>query len=427
MPRRSLQLPATDTPQRGRRARSGTEPRVDRCRHLDSCGGCGWQQLSYAEQCRRKRLTVQQLLKERLGDAAPVVGPPLTPVTVDAGTSGPWGFRQKVHFVCAPERAGGIALGHFAAGGQRVMAVSECPVHDPRGQALAGHVRDICVRAGLTAAQPDGRGGLLRHIVIRTSRTTGESLVTLVVTNARDPRLVRVAERIAAAPLVVAGVHVSELRGPSSWLLGPRTRRLTGRDFVQETIAETTFLIGPTTFFQTNIAAAECLVRVVMEAIPVEATDVADLYAGVGLFSLPLARRGHRVLAIEEHRGAVSAGERAARLNRLDDSRCRFVCARVERGFASIPRRVRAVVLDPPRAGCTPSVTKQLYHELAPELIVYVSCDPATLARDLAALLAGSRRARRPYRLQLVQPVDMFPHTPHIETVAVLVAEAPGA
>jgi len=393
------------------------------CRHVNTCGGCAWQQLSYAEQCRRKRHTVQQLLEERLGAAAPVVRPPLTPVAADRDAAGPWGFRQKVHFVCAPDAAGGIVLGHFAAGGQQVVPVTECPVHDPRGQALAGQVRDACARAGLMAARTDGRGGLLRHIVIRTSRTTAESLVTLVVTNGRDPKLARVAEWISASPLAVAGVHVNELRGPSSWLFGPITRRLTGRDFVQETIAGTAFLIGPTTFFQTNIAAAECLVRVVMDAIPPEATDVIDLYAGVGLFSLPLARRGHRVLAIEEHRGAVSAGKQAARLNGLDESRCRFVSARVERGLSSFSRRVRAVVLDPPRAGCAAAVTRRLAGDLGPEVIVYVSCDPATLARDLSALLAGARRVRRPYRVRLVQPVDMFPHTPHIETVAVLEAE----
>lgn len=390
-----------------------------RCRHASVCGGCRWQHLAYPEQGRRKQQLVQTLLRERLGVETPRVRPIVIADTTDGA---PWGFRQKVHFVFAPDRGrDGLALGHFAPGGQQVVKVVECPVHDAHGNELAWRVRDACQRAGLTAARPDGRGGLLRHVVVRTSRATGESLVTLVVTDARDARLQRVARSLGEGTPAPAGIHVNELQGPSSWLFGPRTHRISGQDALREEVAGCSFWIAPTAFFQTNIAAAELLVRVVLDAVPRHVPDVLDLYAGVGLFALPLAKRGHRVTAVEEHRGAVAAGQRSCRLNRLDARRCHFICAKVERAMPSAgAKQPRAVILDPPRAGCSPDVIRRLVNDVRPEVIVYVSCEPTMLARDLESLLSVSRRTRQPYHLEAVQPVDMFPHTPHVETVAVL-------
>jgi 23S rRNA (uracil1939-C5)-methyltransferase len=186
---------------------------------------------------------------------------------------------------------------------------------------------------------------------------------------------------------------------------------------LREDVGGASFLISPTSFFQTNVRAAEILVKEVLTAIP-GGGAVLDLYAGTGLFALPLALRGDTVVAIEENRAAVADGEASLHLTRVPDGGCRFIAKRVEMALASrggvASRDFNAVVLDPPREGCAPWVIDSVLGEGGPERAVYVSCDPESLARDLA------RITKRGYAIASMQPVDMFPHTPHIETVVVL-------
>jgi 23S rRNA (uracil1939-C5)-methyltransferase len=172
------------------------------------------------------------------------------------------------------------------------------------------------------------------------------------------------------------------------------------------------FVISPTSFFQTNIRAAEILATLVLDAIPAGAS-VLDLYAGAGLFALPLAQRGRIVTAVEENRQAVEDGEASLRLNRISSEHCRFVARRVEAALRTI-RSADVVVLDPPREGCAREVIEDVFGRLRPGFAVYVSCNPEALARDVAAV------ARHGYTIQSIQPVDMFPHTAHVEAVVVL-------
>jgi 23S rRNA (uracil1939-C5)-methyltransferase len=416
-----------------------------RCRHEGVCGGCGWQAIDYPEQRRRKRSILQTHLDQVLGAAAPRVLPVLAPdgdARPDAPA--PWGFRHKVHFVCAPGPPDSpVVLGHYASGGQRVVGVEECPVHAEAGNQLAWRIGDACRQAGVMGATPDGRAGLLRHVVIRVGRATHERLVTLVVTNTADTRLRRLTALLTAGPDAPDGIHVNLLRGRSSWLFGPETRKVHGRAWLREEVAGVSFLVAPAAFFQTNLTAAETLVRLVLDAVPQDATDVLDLYAGVGLFALPLARRGHRVIAVEEHPEAVAAGRRSCALNGIEPRTCSFVCARSDAaldrlidgaahrdgrrwGHASDTAARLVVVVDPPRAGLSARLVDRLFRDACPAVIVYVSCEPATLARDVARGLSAAREAGVAYRLDRVQPLDMFPHTPHLEAVAVLSRAAGG-
>ena len=212
-----------------------------------------------------------------------------------------------------------------------------------------------------------------------------------------------------------------------SMSFGAETRRLAGPARIREDLAGVSFLISPTAFFQTNVRAAEQLVGLVLAAIP-EGSTVLDLYAGAGLFALPLAKRGHAVVAIEGNRIASADGIASRELSRIPEERCRFITAAVERalGVEARPRagkgRARAmrvssadaVVLDPPREGCSRAVLNAVFGRLTPRIAVYVSCNPETLARDLAII------ARHGYAIRSIQPVDMFPHTPHIEAVVVV-------
>jgi 23S rRNA (uracil1939-C5)-methyltransferase len=211
---------------------------------------------------------------------------------------------------------------------------------------------------------------------------------------------------------------------PDAYIFGRETRTIAGSARMREQVDDVSFLISPTAFFQTNVHAAEILVGLVRADVPA-GTRVLDLYAGAGLFALPLARAGHRVTAVEENRAAVADGEASARLNRISSDQCRFVATQVEQ-FVS--RAVKAsaasnsnadngydvVVLDPPREGCTPPVLQQVFGRLRPARSIYISCNPEALARDLDMIV------REGYAVRSLQPVDMFPHTAHVETVAVL-------
>lgn len=393
------------------------KPIPPRCRHHSECGGCGWQQFGYADQLRLKRERLQELLGRALGRRAPRV---LPMIGLPPGADGaPWGFRQKAAFVFGTDpRDGGLAIGHYARGTRDVVPVSECPVHNPRGNRIAFALRDELRRAGLAAA--DQRNGILRHLVVRTSADESEAAAVLVVTR-NDTRLRAPLQRLLRSPERPDGLMLNLHERPGPYLFGRETLRVDGPGHVRETGLGPSFVVSPTGFFQTNVAAAAELLRLVLESLPAQPPlSVLDLYAGSGLFALPLAQRGHRVVAVEESRKASREAGLNARLNGVPRERLRLVPSRVEDTLHRLRERFDAVVLDPPRTGCPPQVLRTLVTRVRPQRLLLVSCNPEALARELTlALDAG-------YRAQRVQGVDMFPHTPHIETLAVLVrADAP--
>lgn len=390
---------------------SRVEPR---CRHAAECGGCTWQHVSYSEQLRLKRRMLDTLLVAALGteapDVLPVIGMPV------GGDGSPWAFRQKVSFAFGVGPGGrGLRMGHYARGTNRVVAVEECPVHAARGNRIAFATRDALVRASVPAAGAQ-LTGLVRHLIVRTTADDSEAAAMLVVTS-NDKRLRAPMRWLLSSADAPEHLLVNEHDEAGPFMIGRRTTRIEGRGRVRERLLGPSYLVSPESFFQTNVRAARHLVELVTDTAG-EGTPlhVFDLYCGSGLFSLPLALQGHIVTGIEENRQAVGDAQENARVNRVPASRLRFLAGRVE---AVLPRlaggRVDLVVLDPPRQGCPPAVLSMVFDTLAPARAVYVSCNPATLAAELPRIVKAG------YRIDRVQPVDMFPHTPHIETVVTLV------
>ena len=382
-----------------------------RCRHFEACGGCAWQHIAYPEQLRRKAAVLDGLLRRAMGDAAPRVSPT---IGTEAGPDGmPWGFRQKSAFVFG-RGPGGLVMGHFARGTHDVVPVLECPVHPERANRIAFALRDALVRAGVPGAGP-GTEGLARHVVVRTSRDGKEAVAMLVVT--RDEPAVREALRaFLEGPAAPEGLVLNLHDRPGPYLVGRESRRVAGPGHVREDALGPAFLVSPTSFFQTNVAAAATLVRLVVEALPGESgLRLLDLYSGSGLFALPVALRGDTVTAVEESRKAARDAELNRRRNGVGEDRLKLVCSSVERALPHLrPGAFDAVVLDPPREGCPSGVVREVFGRLRPARGILVSCNPEALARELPlAVEAG-------YRVLRVQPVDMFPHTPHVEAVAVL-------
>jgi 23S rRNA (uracil1939-C5)-methyltransferase len=377
---------------------------------LGPCGGCAWQHIAYPEQLRLKRTLVDRLV------GATVAGAPSVSETIAATPlDNPWGYRNKVHFVFGNLRFGDrrrdttLGMGHYARGSRRVIPIRECPVHDERGNAFAFRARDTYAAAGVNAA--GAAGGVLRSLAVRVGCHTSEMMATVVVLNDSDRRL-RTATRKLLEEAPPTSAHLNIHPRDDAFVFGERTRRLLGPERMREQAAGVSFLMSPTTFFQTHVRAAEVLVGLVLATVP-PGSRVIDLYAGAGLFSIPLALAGHSVTAVEENREAVADGEAALRLNGEAGRRCRFVARRAETALAAL-RGADVVVLDPPRDGCTPAVLRGVFEGLRPPRAIYVSCNPETLATDLRPICDSG------YLIRSLQPVDMFPHTAHVETVAVL-------
>ncbi len=332
-------------------------------------------------------------------------------------------YRNKVSFVFGPGAHGHpLLMGHYRRGSRTIVPVRECPVHAEAGNRFAFAVHEVLVRARIPGSTPDGEDGVARHLVARVTEGARELLGTLVVTaNVKPLRRVTTEVQKAMAPGAPgavpshAGFHLNIHDRPGPMLFGRETRKLFGVSEVREQVGGVTYLVTPTAFFQTNVRAAEVLVREVVDALAdTRFGRVLDLYSGVGLFALPLAKQGRAVTAIEENRHAIASAESAIRLNRIPEPACRLVAARVEEAMGRVGTAWDAVLLDPPRQGCPPAVLDWVFRSLCPARIVYVSCNPEALVHDLAAVRGTG------YRFERIQPVDMFPHTAHVETVVVL-------
>jgi 23S rRNA (uracil1939-C5)-methyltransferase len=332
-----------------------------------------WQHIAYDAQLRFKR----QILSDQL---AKIGG--LDDAHVEETVPAPrqWGYRSSARL-----HVQNGAVGYYAAESHDLQPIANDPLIMPvLNDALAAfqHV----VRAEDEA----------QEVVMRASETHG--YVVAALHGADDMRLL--AQRWRDVCPALAGVVLPQ--------------GVIGADHVIEEIEEISFRLQPNTFFQVNVAAARILLRLIRERLGEQRAALLDLYCGAGVFTLPLAAHAEQITGIEEHPTAIADAEANAADNGIRNAL--FIAGRVERALADMDESFDTAVLDPPRRGCHPKALEALVR-LAPPRIVYVSCHPGTLARDLKLLVAGG------YRVASVQPVDLFPQTAHIESVTLLVRE----
>ncbi len=373
------------------------------CPHFGTCGGCSLQHLTYAEQLARRTKQFEQAIR------APAVSPMIgMPVEADGM---PWGFRQKVSFAFGSDARGRLVMGHYARGSRRIVPVRECPVHSQRGNRIAFALRDRLADAGIMATG-QSRSGVLRHLIVRTTRDDREAVAMLVV-NRNDKALRAPVRALLASAERPDGFFLNINDKPGPFMVGEQTIRIDGAGHVRENAGGRAFLVSPTAFFQTNVVAATHLVRLVSSAVG-SSRRVLDLFSGSGLFSVSLAAGGAHVVAVEENRQAIKDADANRRLNRIPEERLRLICAPVQNALPRLSREsFDTVVLDPPRDGCSNEVLSAVFARMAPGRAVYVSCNPDALARELPVIQDAG------YQMVSAQPVDMFPHTDHIEAVTV--------
>lgn len=382
-----------------------------RCPHFLQCGGCHRQHQDYQAQLRDKQArlerTVHFALGDRTGDRAPIVKE-----TVPAKP--PYSQRHKVAIHLRNTRNDGLEACFHRLRSPELVTVTECPASDPLAWDLAMRTIELLHELPHGAWDPDfAPNALLRSVLVRTT-TIGDAHLLLVARDPFIPGLERLYDDLHAAGATTISVNGNN--GEFSVLLGPDTRIVSGPPRIQERIGDVFYLLSPDAFFQTSPQAAAHLVSLVTDWLaPTRSDDVLDLYCGGGLLTLPLALRARSALGVELSRTAVRDAEAASKANRLHN--CEFKAGHAEAVLSAIRRgelpRPHLVAMDPPRTGLDPIVVDEL-GRLRPRRLAYVSCDPQALQRDLRAL------AEVGFRTRSVVPIDMFPQTCHVESLACL-------
>jgi 23S rRNA (uracil1939-C5)-methyltransferase len=387
------------------------------CLHFGGCGGCRWQSLDYPVQLRYKAQQVRDSL-ERMGGLS---GFDLQPIR---GMDDPWRYRNKVEFSAGTGPDGETLLGFHPAGRwDTVLPLDDCRLLPLDFETVRSVTQSWLREVGMPPWDPRMRSGQVQHLTIRRSESTGEVLAGLTTTTSALPKPATLAQRLLeAVPGLVGLVHVTH---PASYdsATTPASQTLWGRPHLYEDLDGLRLKISINAFFQTNTQMARVLYRLVAEAAALTGQEtVWDLYAGIGSIGLSLARAGAaRVLGIEIVASAVQDAKENAALNGIGEAvffegDARVLLKNLLEGRSGLPSGWTdpdVVVVDPPRAGLPPKVLARLA-AVGPKRLVYVSCNPTTLAPNAASLLEAG------YRLTTVTPVDMFPHTPHIEAVALL-------
>ena len=380
------------------------ERRRPPCILADHCGGCALQHLSPAGQLDSKQNAVLQAL-ERIGHVS------ITPERVLAA---PDDLHYRNRAILPLERGedGRLRAGFYRRGSHQIVNMNHCPVLDPRLDALIAPLKQDLERSGWPVDRHLSGDGGLRHLALRVGHSSGEILITLIASHDALPDLQQWAQSWLERWPQVVGVLLNLQPKASNTLFGPITSVVAGRQWLTEEFGGLRFQLGGDTFFQVNTPQAERVLPWLLEALPLPAKQVVDAYCGVGAFSLPLAAAGHRVVGLELNGAAVELARINAQLNGLE-AQVSFEQGPVAQHLGALLPHSDAVLVDPPRKGLEDSVRHALL-EHPVETLLYLSCDPATLARDLGSLVQG------PYRVQRVQPIDFFPNTSHIECLAVL-------
>lgn len=389
------------------------------CQYFGLCGGCRWQNLHYRAQLEYKRQEVMDSL-ERIGGFKGIKVEETLP------SEEVYFYRNKMEFSFSDRRwltadedqkPIDFALGlHVPERYDKVLDIDQCYLQSESSNAILREVKEFALRSGLQPYSNKTHQGFWRFLVIREGKNTGETMVNLV-TSRKEPELMKeLATGLVTKHPEIKSVLNNINSTKSSVAFGEREDLIYGRNTILEKVGGFSFEISANSFFQTNTKQTERLYQKVLELAGFQGAEtVYDLYCGIGPITIFVSSYVKKVIGIEVLEEAVRNAQKNCELNGVRN--CHFVLGDVKDVLPRIKDsygRPQVVILDPPRAGVHPKVLRRLL-ELAPERIIYVSCNPTTLARDLK-VLCGER-----YWIEAIHPVDMFPHTYHVEIVSLLV------
>ncbi|MBR2907470.1 MAG: 23S rRNA (uracil(1939)-C(5))-methyltransferase RlmD [Clostridia bacterium] len=375
---------------------------MSECPHAKRCSGCQLQNLTYEEQLHMKQAKLIALLG-RYGHVEEILG-----------MDDPHHYRNKVQAAFAM-RDGRIISGVYQSATGRIVPVDSCLLENESADEIIATVRKLCACFKIKAFDPKTGRGFLRHVLVRTGFYSGEIMVVLVTTPGGFPSkrsfTNELCRRHPEITTVVWNINASE----TALMLGGESEILYGEGYITDRLSGLSFRISPRSFYQVNPRQTEVLYRIAREYASLTGSErILDAYCGTGTIGLTMAKGAREVVGVELNRDAVRDARENAAGNGVKNARFyagdagEFMVHAAEKG-----EKFDVVVTDPPRAGCSPKFLHSLL-KLAPKRVVYISCNPETLARDLFTLTRGG------YRVRKTQPVDMFPYTNHVESVVCL-------
>jgi 23S rRNA (uracil1939-C5)-methyltransferase len=386
---------------------SGPDRVTAPCPHFGACGGCRWQDLDYDAQLTWKAQQIGDVIA-RIGHQSGFVQDPIVPAVRT------YGYRNKLEFSFAQTEEGPALGFHRAGRWDEILPVTACLLMSEAGNEARRVVEAWARRSGAAAWDRRTNEGYLRHLVCRASDRTGELLLTLVTGSGKLPKQSWLVDELAERVPGVVGLLHATSDGVAEVTHGLPTELITGRDWYEERLLGLRLKVSSGAFLQTNTDMCERLYEIAIEEAGLGGDEIVwDLYSGIGSIALAMASAAGHVYGIEVVSEAVERAVENAERNGIDNAE--FIQGDVAKAVrplleGGIPQP-DVVVLDPPRAGLTPKAVRRVL-ELEPQRIVYVSCNPTTLAGNAELLAEGG------YRLERVRPVDMFPHTHHVECVA---------
>lgn len=379
-----------------------------KCPVAKSCGGCQIQEMAYEQQLKFKENKVKNNIM-RIGG---IKEPPMLPII---GMDEPWRYRNKAQFPVGYSSDGRIISGFYAGRTHSIIECVDCIIGTPENKIIVDIVKLHMSENGISAYDETTGKGTVRHILIRKGFKTGQIMVCIVI----NGDMLKCADKLVMNLCKMAGmtsISYSINKDKTNVIMGKNIVNLYGDGYITDYIGDVAFRISPLSFFQVNPVQTKMLYGKALEFAGLSGEEtVWDMYCGVGTISLFLARNAKKVYGVEIVPEAIDDAKKNAEINSITNAE--FYVGKAEdvlpKHFEETGEGADVIVVDPPRKGCEQSVLETMV-KMQPEKIVYVSCDSATLARDLKYLVENG------YKLDRVQPVDMFPHSVHVESVAML-------
>ncbi|MDO4617502.1 MAG: 23S rRNA (uracil(1939)-C(5))-methyltransferase RlmD, partial [Lachnospiraceae bacterium] len=372
------------------------------CRNARACGGCQLQAVSYPEQLLWKQEKVRNNLTRIGGFTDPEVQPVL-------GMEAPVRYRNKAQFPIGKDKEGNLIAGFYAGRTHSIIPCTDCQLGEEGNERILSILLDWMKEYRISPYDETSGKGLIRHCLIRRGHSTGQWMVCLVINGASVPRADQLVQRLTSVEGMTSITFSSNTRRDNV-IMGDTVVLLWGEPWIVDSIGTIRYQISPLSFYQVNPLQTEKLYGKALEFAGLTGNEtVWDLYCGIGTISLFLAQKAKKVYGVEIVPQAIEDARVNARLNGIENAD--FYVGKAEEILPELYKKQKVyadvIVVDPPRKGCDTALLETMVR-MAPKRIVYVSCDSATLARDLKILCSSG------YRLEQVQPVDMFPHTVHV-------------
>lgn len=373
------------------------------CPVLDKCGGCQLQHLSYEKQLKEKQKQVNMLLDK------------FCKVEDIIGMANPYYYRNKVHAVFDTDKKGNIISGVYEAGSHKVVSIDSCLIEDQRADNIIVTIRGMLKSFKIRTYNEDTGVGLLRHVLIRTGHKSGEIMVVLVLGSHIFPSKNNFVKALLKIHPEITTIVMNVNNKKTSMVLGEREQVLYGKGFIEDTLCDKVFRISPKSFYQINAVQTEILYGKAIELAALNGNEtIIDAYCGIGTIGIIASGHVKKVIGVELNRDAVKDAIINAKRNNIKNIYFYNQDAGVFMNqMAEEKQSVDVVFLDPPRSGSTEQFLDSMI-SMNPKKVIYISCNPETLERDLAYIV------KRGYEAKVAVPVDMFPGTEHVETVVLI-------